>query len=1270
VEPALQSCSTQQKPSKTRGKPVFGSCQEGNPCDVATGNKYQQEVDYPATMPDGLSYIRYYNSDIYTPSNRLPSGWRDEFDRQLLFSEMAPIALVAPGSTREALVYRPDGKIITFTMNGSVATPTDPDTVESLTQVNSTTWAFTTADDTIETYQSTTYDSNPVIQLQSIRFRSGMTLTLGWNSNNTLQTVTDSFGGQISFTYNSSTGYVSTMTDLAGNVYTYTYNSSGYLAGVYYPGPTKGSITGAPYRQYLYSDGNNPGALTNIIDESGTTYATWTYDSSRRALSSAHGSGQDGYMFTYNSDGTTTVTEAGGGSRVYTFTLVNDVPKYTSIVQGSLNKSASYDSIGYPLTQVDRNGIQTNFQYDTRGLQDSRTEAYNTPQARTTTTEWNSSYHLPLLISVYAGNSATGTPIRTTSYTYDSAGHQLTRTVTDTTVTPTVSRTWTYTYNSVGRVLTARGPRTDVNSSTTYVYYQCTTGYKCGQVESATDALGHVTTYNTYDAHGQPLTITDPNGVVTTLTYDARSRLTSRQVGTETTSYTYYPTGLLQSVTLPDSSTLSYTYDSAHRLTKMTDGAGNYVSYTLDVMGNRTASSVYDPTNTLSRTHSWVFNTLNQLYQDIGSSGSSVTTYGYDANGNPTSIAAPLARTTGNQYDALNRLTQVTDPTSGLTQVSYDANDNLASVTDPITLQTTYTHNGFGDVSQQASPATGTTTNTYDSGGNLSTSTDARGAVANYTYDALNRMTSAAFRVGEVTDQTIEYTYDAGTNGVGRLTGASDSNHSLAWTYDTLGRVTGASQTVGGVTLSAGYSYTNGDLTTMTTPSGQTVTYSYTNHQIIGITVNGISLLSSVAYEPLGLPRGWTWGNSTTETRLHNTDGNPSQIAGPESTSFSYDEAYRIVGISDSTNSALSWTYGYDLLDRTNSASQSATSLSWSYDGDGNRQKQTGGAPGTGLLGASFTYDAQGRMTTATLGANSASYIYSATGQMIEKTATGSTTTRLVYDQSGQLLGEYTSGGSLIQETVWLGDLPVATLRPNGSGGVGIYYIHSDQLAAPRIITRPIDNTIMWRWDTDPYGTVAPNSNPQGQGTFIYNLRFPGQYYQAETNLNYNYFRDYDPQTGRYIESDPIGLAGGSYSTYSYANSNPISNFDQLGLASSMAQQMFPQPATATGGQACPNSDDKQHCEELLQIDTDTCNAITKRRGRSAGESCHSSATQRYAACLRGKPLPPLNTWNNQVPGPTPNPVPPTVPVIPLPSPVPILPMPPVIEPIPIPIFP
>jgi RHS repeat-associated protein len=128
-----------------------------------------------------------------------------------------------------------------------------------------------------------------------------------------------------------------------------------------------------------------------------------------------------------------------------------------------------------------------------------------------------------------------------------------------------------------------------------------------------------------------------------------------------------------------------------------------------------------------------------------------------------------------------------------------------------------------------------------------------------------------------------------------------------------------------------------------------------------------------------------------------------------------------------------------------------------------------------------------------------------------------------VYDDAGHLLGEYNSTGGLVQETIWLGDTPVATLRPGTP--VGIFYVHTDHLNTPRKVTRPSDNKARWSWESDPFGTATPNENPQSLGAFKYNLRFPGQIYDSHTGLNYNYFRDYDTVTGRYIQSDPIGPA-------------------------------------------------------------------------------------------------------------------------------------------------
>jgi RHS repeat-associated protein len=1159
----------------------------GDPIYAADGESRQTEVDYAGAT--GLNYTRTYRSVTGSFASTLSAGF-------LNLSSSSPPALpgcyfsaystanvsgaycfpyinVYPYANSGAPQYdllTDDGRTIPFTGPNSAITQS-ADVNERVTQITfggASAWQVQREDDSIEIYNSTG-------QLVQKTLRGGQVFTYAY-SGNQLTSQSDAFGHTLSWQYNAA-GQMTQMTDPAGGTYQYGYDMNGNLTSVTYPDSTSKSYE---YNESANTGGNYlPTALTGITDESATRYATFQYNSAGAAVNTQLAGGVDSYSFTYGYLGyNATVVDPLGTSRTYHFypTLSYDLD--TSQTQpaasgsGTVTQSWSHDANGNISSFTDYNGNVTNYVYDlTRNLETSRTEAYGTSIARTITTTWNSTWRQPALITE---------PNRTTAFTYDSLGNVLTKTVTDTSVSPNVVRTWTWTYDSYGRMLTSKGPRTDVNGTTTYTYYTCTSGYQCGELDTVTDPVGNVTTYNTYNAHGQPLTITDPNGVVTTLTYDARTRLTSRKVGTETTSFAYYPTGLLETVTLPDASTISHTYDGAHRLTKVTDSAGNYISYTLDAMGNRTAESSYDPSNSLHRTHSRVYNALGELSQDINAANTSAvtTTYGYDDNGNQTGISAPLSRNTANVYDALNRLSAITDPNGGVTNFTYNANDNLATVEDPRSLTTTYTSNGFNEVSALASPDTGSSSNTYDSGGNLSVATDARGSSANYSYDASNRVTSIVYKnSGGVTDQTLTFGYDAGTYGKGRLTSAGDGNHTLSWTYDFAGRVTGKGQTVGTVTLSVGYGYTNGDLTALTTPSGQGVVYSYnSNHQVTGITVNGTSLLTGVTYEPFGGVNGWSWGNGGTVTRTYNGDGLISQIVSASVTNaYSFDNANRITGITDSSSSALSWTYGYDLLDRLTSAATSSNTYGWTYDADGNRLTQTGTSASTfnvstssnqltsttgalartysynaaGMATAygsdSFSYNNRGRMSGVSVSGTSTSYLYSALGQLIEKSGSGSEL--YMYDEAGHLLGEYTSTGTLIQETIWLGDIPVATLQPNGSS-ISIYYVHTDDLNTPKKVTRPSDNSIMWRWDQDPFGTATPNQNPSGLGTFVYNPRFPGQIYMAETGLNQNYFRDYDPQTGRYLESDLIGLRGG-VNTYGYVGADPISFSDPRGLS-------------------------------------------------------------------------------------------------------------------------
>ena len=139
-------------------------------------------------------------------------------------------------------------------------------------------------------------------------------------------------------------------------------------------------------------------------------------------------------------------------------------------------------------------------------------------------------------------------------------------------------------------------------------------------------------------------------------------------------------------------------------------------------------------------------------------------------------------------------------------------------------------------------------------------------------------------------------------------------------------------------------------------------------------------------------------------------------------------------------------------------------------------------------------------------------------------------------------MGEYDNTGALITEHIYLNDTPIAAIKTAGA-----YLIQADHLNTPRAILGA-GNALVWKWDSDAFGTTAANENPSALGIFNYNPRFPGQYYDKESALHYHYFRDsYNPKTGRYFQSDPIGLAGG-INTYGYVDSNPISKIDPMGL--------------------------------------------------------------------------------------------------------------------------
>ena len=1163
-----------------------------------------------------------------------------------------------PSQQSKVEAHRAVGAIYLFG-NDAGSWKSDSDIEDVLTELKDTAgmrtaWRYTVAsDDSVETY-------NALGQLISIVNRAGFAQTLTYSDGTTgpnggylldaygnatstvippglLLRVTDATDRTLSFGYNASSR-LSTITDPAGGLITYGYDAQSNLVSVTYP---DGRGKTYHYNEPANTAGANLShALTGITDENGVRFATYQYAANGKATATGHAAGADLHNLTYNPDGSTTVTDPIGTQRTHTFTTILGVVKSTGQSQpggsgcGPASSATTYDANGNVASRADFSGNQTCYAYDlTRNLETARVEglapgtacptslATYTPVAGTAQrkilTDWHATLRLPIKITE-AG--------RETSTVYDTRGNVTSTTLKDTATAKT--RTWStaYTYHaSVPGVLVQKidnGPRIDVSDLTTTDYYapdeNCLGGhFGCrGQVRQITNALGHVTRVTRYNAHGQPEESIDPNGLVTMLAYDARQRLVSRTVGLEATGFQYDNAGQLMQITRPDSSTLNYTYDPAHRLTRISDGLGNKIVYTLDAMGNRTQEDIVDPAGALVQTRRSEYDALNRLAKDIGAANQT-TQYTYDAVGNATGTTNPLNHATTQSHDALNRLAQRIDASGGTTRIARDPRDNPTAVTDPRANATQYTYDGLDNLIRETSPDRGVITTTYDDAGNPLTVTDARGVKHTTTYDALNRPTQRSHTpvTGVAATPAINWVYDQGVNGIGRLTRMGDATGTTVYAYDRHGRLLSTTQTtsLSGAslthTLAATYDPA-GRLSGQTYPSGLQVGIAYDlQGQVTSLSLNAQPLLSQIAYQPFGAVRSWVWSNGRPHTRGFDPDGRLTVYPiGSDTRLLTYDAASRITATTHG-NPAYNRGYTYDAQDRLLTYSDNLGSQTYRYDPNGNRisidygtgpyayttaaasnrlSKVAGPVVKTYLYNAAgsptsdgtttFSWDAAGRLIKIASGkgklAISASYLYNGFGQRLIKDnpALVNPPHRFVFDPAGHLIGEYDKANSVRQETVWLGDIPVAVVKPGPTSGQRlVYYVQADHLNTPRVI---LDNahTAVWRWDnSDAFGVGQPNEDPDGDGKkFEYNPRFPGQYFDRETNLHYNYFRDYDPGTGRYIEADPIGLDGG-LNLYLYANAAPTMYTDPLGLFTSRGHNTITTDAIAIAGSPCPN---------------------------------------------------------------------------------------------------
>jgi RHS repeat-associated protein len=746
-------------------------------------------------------------------------------------------------------------------------------------------------------------------------------------------------------------------------------------------------------------------------------------------------------------------------------------------------------------------------------------------------------------------------------------------------------------------------------------YTDTTANYTKGDLASATNGAGEVTQFLAYSKDGLATDVKQADGQLITFEYGPRRRVTVRTVqdghgGIQRTSYQYDDAGQLIRTSAPDGAVIEYGYDAAHRLTDLRDGAGNTVHFALDNMGNVVKQEVRGTGGELVSTAKRSYDALNRLQKEQRDDQDAGTSYLYDRNGNLTAAIDPLGRKTTQVFDGFDRvMTQILPPpTPGAAApvIGYGYSHHaLLSVTDPRKLTTRYSVDGLGQETSIVSPDTGTTSTSYDGAGNPSVSADAAGRKTTYRFDAASRLT-------QLGNSFFEYGKD-GSGATGRLTKMSDASGETSYVYDGFGRLLKKVQLVGSGSsakaFTTAYTYGSsgssvGHVTSLTYPSGNRIEYAYgTDGRVKSLVLHGpgagpVTILRDIRYVPFGMVRGWTWGNSSTaspniyerkldlEGRIVSYPlGHPTNNGTVRT--LSYDAAGRITATKHSggTGAALlDQRYGYDGLDRLTAFDSASTSQRFQYDANGNRTRATFGAnsyinaisaasnrlsstsgpapakqnsfDATGNVTSDGTvqykYGSDGRLDAAVRGAVTTNYLYNGVGQRVAKINTAGVTVHYVYDESGRLLGEYDGAGKAVQETVYLGDNPIAVLKPPVAGSkalsTSVYYAYTDHVQTPRVLTGAIDNKVVWRWDNaDPFGLDQPVEYPTSLGTFTYNPRFPGQLFDRETSNHYNYFRDYDPQTGRYLQSDPIGLTGG-INTYGYVNGNPITFVDPKGL--------------------------------------------------------------------------------------------------------------------------
>ena len=851
---------------------------------------------------------------------------------------------------------------------------------------------------------------------------------------------------------------------------------------------------------------NSSGNLATWTSAAGPSM-TLNYTGSPQVLTSVTNNLDRSLTFTYTADLLTMVTDDTGRNISYAYdaddnltsfidtlsqttTYSYDTPgRMTGIVypwtSGQPFVTNTYDSLGRVKTQT--NVLGATWQYFLAGTRSEEVDPYgmrhalySTPHGKTRTeiqdlggasqTVTTSTYDALDRLTL-----ATAPEGNTVGYTYDLASNVLTVTRTPKPGSPLSPLVTATTYDpTFNKPLTVTDPRGLV----TAMSYEPGTGNLRSVV--ADSATLKATTRYTYDGNGQLLTTTDPVGTVTANSYDGSGNLAStvRDSGAGrlnlTTSFTYNARGDPLTVTDPRGNVTTSTYDVARRVETTTTPAtaaapaGIVTAYTYDPAG-RVTQTQQTTRGTVLRTTSATYTLSGKPATATDPSGN-LTRYAYDLLDRRTSVTDAMKRVTQYGYDALSRVTQVSNPVasaSPLAQQAFTANGLRASLTDANSHTTTFAYDGLDRLDTTTYPNSSTETLAYDADSNVTSRGTRAGQTIAYAYDTLNRLIT---KTPPSPWPTVTYSYDL----AGRLKGVSDTSSSIA---------------------------------TAVPPGGAA----------------SVEYATTYTYDALNRPVGVSWTPAPTTTAPSSAS---SVLFG-----HSYNSVNQRIGQTASDNAWIDYpsTTGTTSYTANNINQYTAVGVvTPTYDGNGNLT-----ADGTNTL----SHDPENRLVSASATGMTATYAFDGRGRRKHKTVNGTTTISVTDADNREVLEYDGSSGAILRWYAY-------GLGPNEVVGQMNVSAATRGTPVPDMLGSIIGMLDGGSGSLSPFGYHPYGSSSSAPSQFGYT----GQRIDAESGLYYYRARHYSSKWGRFIQPDPIGYTGGSH-LYGYVANDPINLIDPNGLA-------------------------------------------------------------------------------------------------------------------------